>query len=168
MKQPPIEQQQERITQLVQALTAEVGILAELRETLVKQREAVAQSDQELVENSIHAMGRIILTLEETRRQRRALLGLVCNGESASLNDIEIYLSQVPESFIEARLAVREQSIATANDLAINQHVLDRVLHAGDTFLQRLFSSALENAPSYASSGDDERTTEAMLVNRTV
>ncbi len=164
----PIDKTPGRIAQLVRALNAETGILLELRETLVKQREAVAISNQESVENSIHAMGRIILTLEETRRQRRSLLGLVCNGEDVSLNDIEEYVSVVPEDFIEARAAVREQSVATANDLAINQHVLDRVLQAGDTFLQRLFSSALEASPSYASSVEDEGTTAAMLVNRTV
>jgi hypothetical protein len=158
----------DRVSQLVRALNAERSLLGELREVLMVQREAVAQNDQAGVEVSIHAMGRIMLTLEESRRQRRAVLSLIADGNEVALTDLEEYVGDpVPEDLRSAREAVQRLAVATANDLAINQHVLDRVLHAGDTFLQRLFSTGLDTCPSYGPAKDGDERAEAMLVNRT-
>ena len=160
----------ERSQQLVHALRSEQDVLEELREALSRQREAVARSDHDAVESSIHALGRIILTLEETRRQRRSVLALMFPDQEVSIMDLELYLDDaVPPELLEARSAVRRLSVSTANDLAINQHVLDRVLQAGDAFLQKLFSTALEGSPGYSPMRDgEEHASESVLVNRTI
>lgn len=160
--------QAERLDQLTRTLTIEAEALEELRETLSTQREAVALHDQPAVERSIHAMGRVMLTLQEVRRQRQALLSLIAEGEHISMVDLESCVKGgVPRDLEAARVKVEMLATATANDLAINHHVLDRVLQAGDAFLQRLFSSTMEPSPSYAPVQEGEERAEALLVNRT-
>jgi len=160
--------QAERVEQLTRALTSESEALQELRETLVVQRQAVALHDQAAVESSIHAMGRVILTLQEVRRQRHALLALIADGEPITLADVDAHVTGgMPADFRAAQQNVAQLATATANDLTINHHVLDRVLQAGDAFLQRLFSSTMEPSPSYAPVQDGEEHSEALLFNRT-
>jgi hypothetical protein len=139
-----------RLGELTNALTHEHGLIEELRQALLRQREGVATDDPEAIESSVHAISRTLLTLEEARRGRIALTALIAGEPGVPLADLDANLGlALPASFVEARERVRRAAEATALEVAINQTVLRRALEAGDAFLQQLFSSVADPMPVY-------------------
>jgi hypothetical protein len=160
----------ERLSDLAESLLYEANVIEELRQALLRQRAGVAADDTDLVESSIHAMGRTLLTLDEAKRRRAALTSLIAGGEPTPLDRLESILGgTLPREVEEARALVKRSALLTAQDVAINQHILKRALEAGDLFLQKLFSMAGDPAPGYVRT---ERTMEAapqsgLILNRT-
>jgi hypothetical protein len=159
-----------RMGDLAAALDHEAGIIEELRQALLRQRAGVAEDDQEMIEASLHAMGRTLLTLDEAKRRRAALTALIVGGEATPLDRIEVALgSRLTPEVERARDRVKRAALQAAQDVAINQHILRRALEAGDAFLQRLFSMSGDPAPAYQRG---ERATEptprsGLILNRT-
>jgi hypothetical protein len=139
-----------RLDDLTEALGRELRHIDDLKQALLRQRAAVAADDPEAIESSVHAIGRTLLTLEEARRKRSALIALMAGDGAVALSDLDAHLGfSPPESFVAAREAVRRAAEATSRELAINQTILRRALEAGDAFLQQLFSSTADPMPSY-------------------
>lgn len=82
----------ERLADLADALLYEANVIEELRQALLRQRAGVAADDTELVESSVHAMGRTLLTLDEARRRRAALTALIAGGDPTPLDRLEALL----------------------------------------------------------------------------
>jgi hypothetical protein len=159
----------ERMDDLAEALDHEAAIIEELRQALLRQRSGVATDDADAVENSIHAVGRTLLTLDEARRRRAALTTLV-SGENASIDRLESLFGGILSPELEtARNRVKRAALQTSQDLAINQHILRRALEAGDQFLQRLFSMSSDPAPGYqrADNGGEGTPRSGLILNRT-
>jgi hypothetical protein len=132
-----------KLTDLVGALIQEQRLIEELRQALLRQRAGMASGDPELIDESVYAIARTLLTLEEGRRRRRAsLTAAVMGRQGVALCDLESFIGVLPAPLLAAREAVRRAAEATALDLAINQRVVRQALEAGDAFLQQLFSSA--------------------------
>lgn len=117
------------LADLAGALMQEQRLIEELRRALLRQRAALATDDPDLVDESVSAIARMRLTLEEARRRRAYL---------------ESFVGVLPAHLLAAREGVRRAAEATARELAINQWVACRAREAGDAFLQELFSSASE------------------------
>ena len=134
-----------RLGELESALSEERVLIEDLGQVLLRQREGVAADDQEVVEATVHAISRTMLTLEEARRRRTALITLVIGNPGIALEDLQPHLG-IPLSagFMEARAQVRRAGEAIAADMAINQDVLSRALEAGEAFRQQLFSEAAQ------------------------
>ena len=160
----------ERLADLADALLYEANVIEELRQALLRQRAGVAADDAEMVESSIHAMGRTLLTLDEAKRRRAALTCLIAGGEPAPLDRLETLLGgTLPREVEEARTMVKRAALLTAQDVAINQHILKRALEAGDLFLQKLFSMAGEPSAGYVR-GDhplEPAPQSGLILNRT-
>lgn len=158
-----------RLDELTGALAHELRLIDDLRQALMRQREAVASDDPEAIESSVHAIGRTLLTLEEARRRRGALIALIAGNSSIALADLETHLGfSVPDDFVAAREAVRRAAEATSRELAINQAILRRALEAGDAFLQQLFSSTADPMPAYTPGPrPPEQRSGGFLLNRT-
>jgi hypothetical protein len=140
----------ERLSDLAEALLYEASVIEELRAALLRQRAGVAADDAALVESSIHAMGRTLLTLDEAKRRRAALTALIAGGEPTPLDRLEVMMGgSLPADVEDARALVKRAALQTAQDVAINQHILKRALEAGDVFLQKLFSMGGDPAPGY-------------------
>lgn len=161
--------QVERLHDLAEALLYEAGVIEELRQALLRQRSGVATDDPELIEASLHAMGRTLLTLEEARRRRGALTALIVGGDEVPLERLKVLLgTSLSRDLEEASAMVKRAALRTAQDIAINQHVLRRAIEAGDLFLQKLFSTAGDPAPGYLR-GDQAREPAApcgVILNR--
>lgn len=159
-----------RMADLADALLYEANVIEELRQALLRQRAGVAADDAGMIESSLHAMGRTLLTLDEAKRRRAALTALIAGGEPTPLERLELLLGGIlPPDVEEARAMVKRSALMAAQDLAINQHILRRAMDAGDLFLQRLFSMAGDPAAGYQR-GD--RPTEpapqsGLILNRT-
>ena len=132
------------LTDLARALLQEQRLIEELRQALLRQRAGMASGDPELIEVSVHAIARTLLTLQEARRRRTSLLAAVMVGPGVALSDLESFVGVLPAPLLAAREAVGRAAEATAQDVAINQRVLGQALEAGDAFLQQLFSSATD------------------------
>ncbi|HYC33283.1 MAG TPA: hypothetical protein VEB59_13415 [Gemmatimonadales bacterium] len=143
----------QRLAELIGALEHERRLVEDLRQALLRQREGVAADRPEIVEDSVQAIGRTLLTIEEARRRRTSLIALITGTGGVPLAELEAFLGRpLPEAFARAREALRRAAETTAMDLAINQTVLRRALEAGDAFLQQLFSSTADPMPVYAPS----------------
>lgn len=161
----------ERLVDLAQALVYEAGVIEELRQALLRQRAGVAADDADMVEASIHAMGRTLLTLDEAKRRRAALTALIAGGDTTPLERLEsMHGGFLPKEVDEARARVKRAALLTAQEVAINQHILRRALEAGDAFLQKLFSMAGDPAPAYVrgEGAIDQAPQSGLILNRTV
>jgi hypothetical protein len=134
-----------QLTDLAGALIQEQRLIEELRQALLRQRAGMASGDPERIDESVYAIARTRLTLEEARRRRHASLTAAVMGRpGVELSDLESFVGVLPAPLFAAREAVRRAAEATAHDLAINQTVVCRALEVGDAFLQQLFSSATD------------------------
>jgi hypothetical protein len=158
----------QRFGDLVEALVEEARMIDELRHALLRQRAGVAADDVDAVESSLHSIGRTLLTLEEARRRRGALTALITGGDPAPLESLEESLGVLPARLLGARNTVNRAAKEAAQEIAINQHILRRAIEAGEAFLQHLFSSAVDPAPTYAA-GDQthDAAPSGLLLNRT-
>jgi hypothetical protein len=138
-----------RVDELTGALCHELRLIDDLSQALMRQRMAVAADDPGAVESSMQAIGRTLLTLEEARRRRGALMALIIGDATVALADLEIQLGfPAPDDFVTAREAVRGATEAASRKLVINQAILRRAAEAGDAFLQELFSSTAAPVPA--------------------
>ena len=135
-----------RLTDLAGALIQEQRLIEELRQALLRQRAGMASGDPVLIDESVYAIARSLLTLEEARRRRRASLTAAVMGRpGVALSDLESFVGVLPAPLLAAREAVHRAAEVTAQDLAINQKMIRQALEAGDAFLQQLFSGAADN-----------------------
>jgi hypothetical protein len=134
-----------RLTDLAGALVQEQGFIEELRQALLRQRAGMATGDPDLIDGSVYAIARMLLTLEEARRRRASLATAVVGRPDVALFDLESFVGILPVPLLAAREAVHRAAEVTAQDLAINQRMVCQALEAGDAFLQQLFSSASDN-----------------------
>ena len=132
-----------RLGELESALSEERVLIEDLGQVLLRQREGVAADDPEVIVDAVHALSRTLLSLEEARRRRTALITLVIGNPGVELDDLQRHVGiPLPAGFMEARERVRRAGEAIAADVAINQGVLCRALEAGEVFRQQLFSGA--------------------------
>ncbi len=164
----PADEVTRRLGELAASLAHEERLLDELRQSLVRQRGAVAADDPEGIEASVQAIGRTLFTLEEARRRRAALTRHLTGDATEALGELEAHLDRpLPEGFARARRAVREAANAVQREVRINQAVLRRALEAGDAFLQLLFSSTAERVPTYAPAARAPEGRGGLLLDRT-
>jgi hypothetical protein len=135
-----------RLSDLASALIQERRLIEELRQALLRQRAGVASGDVEVIDGSVYAIARTLLTLDEARRRRASLTAAVMGRPGLALSDLESFVGVLPAPLLDAREAIRRAAEATAHDLAINQRVLRCALDAGDAFLQQLFCEGSNGA----------------------
>ncbi len=141
-----------RAHQILAAIQAEHSLLGELRAALERQRAGIAADDTASIDSATHEVSRAVLTLDEARRRREQLVQLVSGGEPVGLEGLERFLGEVP-GLREARRAVRAAAEDTVQALALNQAILRRAIHAGDAYLQALFSSVSGPTSHYLTQG---------------
>src|SRR5690606_42141024 len=74
---------------LADALHTEARLLDKLVQVLLRQRDAIAAADVERIDECVHAAHRVLLTLSEAQRRRRALLGTLAGTEDVPLRRSE-------------------------------------------------------------------------------
>jgi hypothetical protein len=164
-----MEPRHHQLQELAAELERETALVEQLRDALVQQRAGVAASSAEAVEASVDAVGRILLTLEEARRRRAALVGALAGDGPPALDRIEAALrAPLPATLEQARARLRRAAREVTMETAINREVLRRALEAGEAFLQELFSSADAPAPVYHApdAGEPKRTAAGVLLDR--
>jgi hypothetical protein len=157
------------LRELAGAFEQEAETVRALREELLRQRAGVAANDVAAVGASADAIGRIILTLQEARRRRVALLADLTGDGALPIDRLEEALkAPLPPALDRSRRLLRQSARDASREAAINHHVLRHAVDAGEAFLQALFSSAAEPAPVYRSPErpSDPGVAPGVIVNR--
>lgn len=97
------------LRELTSELKRERRLVEELRDALARQRAGVANDDRAAVAASVGEVGRIVSTLEQARRRRATMVGVITGDEGFPLARLEECLaSPLPEGFRRARTDLRE------------------------------------------------------------
>jgi len=118
------------IEALAGSVASEVRLLEELITVLRKQRSAVAAEDLTGVDDSVFATHRILVTLAEARRNRRALTGMLGGGDEVGLNGLEELLGgKMSESLREVRREMVSAASRLSREVEMNRDVLRSALN---------------------------------------
>ena len=114
---------------LIDALSSERRLIDELIALMRRQRAAVASDDLRSLEDTVYAVQRVLCTLGEARKRRRALNVRFCRFEGLPLNDLE----EAPGSWFtprvrEVREALQDAARTLSGEVAVNRRVLRNAL----------------------------------------
>lgn len=155
---------------LVDAMRSERRLLEELIGIMRRQRGAVAQDDLQAVDDSVFSTHRVLVTLNEARRRRRALYQVLADRDDASIHELEEILGhRMTDAARGARDELRETAQALAHEVAINRQVLRGALSAGDAYVRTLTGQpAADAGPLYGAPSAPEPRPAAggLLINR--
>lgn len=124
---------------LIEALATESRLLAELTAILRRQREGIATDDLQVVDESVFASHRVMGTLKEAQRQRRALVEILTGTETTPLAELEeVFGERMPPDLVVARDAVQQQAQELAREIRINREVIAGAMQHGSRMIQTL------------------------------
>jgi hypothetical protein len=127
------------IDTLIGALESELRLLGELTAVLRRQREGVAMDDAQAVDDSVFAAHRVLRTLEEARRRRRTVIGILTGAEDTSIGDLEAALgARMTPVLAATRDRLQEMAQSVSRDIAINRLVLRRAVESGEGFVRAI------------------------------
>ena len=151
---------------MIDALGSERRLIDELIALMRRQRAAVGADDLQGVEETVYAVQRVLCTLGEARKRRRALNVRFGRGEDLSLRDLEdaLGLSFTPRVH-EARAELQTSARTLSGEVAINRRVLREALAAGDEYVRALLGSGTAQA-LYTETAAAERPAGARLIDR--
>jgi len=165
MDGPVADGDQETAKRIIGGLTTEAGLLRELRASLLEQREAIANDDPVALEGVIQQIGRTLVALGETRRERVRTAALLSDGP---VSLVELATRLQPDLAASLRAAsqdVHHVATSAARDLAVNQAVLRRAIETGEASLQRLLTLP-EGAEPTAGYGEGAAGGAGLLLNQ--
>lgn len=151
---------------MIDALGSERRLIDELIALMRRQRAAVGSDDLQGVEETVYAVQRVLCTLGEARKRRRALNVRFGRGEDLNLRELEEALGP---SFTPRVREVREELQSAAQTLsgevAINRRVLREALATGDEYVRALLTGGMPQ-PLYTETAAPERPAGARLLDR--
>lgn len=155
------------VAELALALHTETRLLLDLTEAMRKQRRGVAADDVTMVDDSVFAANRILRTLGEARRRRRALVENVWHEERPLNEWGEAYAPFMNATLRDAVERLQTTADMLAREIAINRAVLRDALDAGAGLI-RAVAGANSTPATYAPRGHAEPAPSGLLVNRKV
>lgn len=134
---------------LASSLASERGLLEELVGTLRRQRDAIAEDDLEAVETTVHGVHRLLVTLREARRGRRAQIEMLTGDAGTPLEDLDGALGPgMTEGLARARGELLDTAQIASDELDLNRRVLETALAANDELVRTLFDPEDEDGSS--------------------
>jgi flagellar biosynthesis/type III secretory pathway chaperone len=153
---------------LEEAFKTERRLLLDLLGVLEHQRSGVAADDIAQVDESVFAAQRVLRTLAEARRRRRALLGVIVGDEGTSLGDLDEAMGgSMTLGLRTARDELLDAARSLARGLDRNRLILQGAISSGDRLLKAL-TGAPEGPIVYGAPGAKSAPSGTVLVNRQV
>jgi hypothetical protein len=153
---------------LAGAITSEVRLLEDLVGIMRGQRTAVATDDLEGVDDSVFAIHRVLVTLGEARRHRRALNELLGTSEDLALRELEDFLGEhMTDPLRFARDGLRAAALTLSQEVELNRQVLREALYTGTDYVRSLYG--VSEVPSTYGANvrrSEAETTGGALINR--
>lgn len=120
------------IEQMADTLASEIRLMRELGALLQKQREGVAADELSVLEQAVFATHRVLMTLGEARRRRRALEEL-----------FDRHAERPAEGPLRAAYdELRHAAYALAAEVEISREVIEAALRASDEQIRALYGRA--------------------------
>lgn len=152
------------IAALVDSLRSEARLLGDLAAIMRRQRDSVAHDDLEGVDDSVFSTHRVLVTLQEARRRRRALNHVLGEGDDLSVLALEDFFNgELPPGVAEAAATLRLSALALQQEVSVNRRVLREAISAGDRQVQMLVGAA-----SGGSVAGEPAAAGGRLIDRTV
>jgi hypothetical protein len=156
------------LTELARALMREAEAVGELHEALLRQRAGVAADSTADVHGSCDDIARILVTLEQAKRHRLALLQTATGPAPATFESLaQAHGGTLPEPVAEAMQALREAAKGTVREASVNRVVLQRTVEAGEAFLQALFTGTADTGAVYRPGERRDDDGAGFLLDRT-
>ena len=151
---------------MIDALASERRLIEELIGLMRRQRAAVGADDLQGVEESVYAVQRVLHTLAEARKRRRALNVRFGKSEDLGLHDLEEALGSLFDPRVrDARTGLQDAARTLSGEVAVNRRVLRVALAAGDEYVRALLGSGMPE-PLYTETAAAERPAGARLLDR--
>lgn len=150
---------------VLQSITGERHLLLELRHALATQRAGVATGEAGSIEVASRAVASAVLTLDNARRRREAMMSILSEGRPVRLDTLERFTGPI-DGLAEARAELRHEAEGVIEDLAFTQDVLQGALQAGDAWLQSLFGSMADSTAGYTRPTASSTAAGGRLLNR--
>jgi hypothetical protein len=151
---------------MIDALGSERRLIDELIGLMRRQREAVGADDLQGVEETVYAVQRVLHTLGEARKRRRALNARFGQAEDLSLRDLEDALGpSFTPSVGEAREALQTAARTLSGEVAVNRRLLREALAASDEYVRALLAGGTPQ-PLYTGTAPGDPRAGARLLDR--
>lgn len=151
---------------MIDALASERRLIDELIGLMRRQRAAVGADDLQGVEETVYAMQRVLCTLGEARKRRRALNVRFGHAEDLNLRDLENALGPSFTPHVhEARKALQQAAQTLSGEVAVNRRVLREALAASDEYVRALLGGGMPQ-PLYTETAAGEGPSGARLLDR--
>jgi hypothetical protein len=110
------------IGSLSEAMKDEAGVMWQLRDAMVRQRDSIAEDDDEQLNSSVQELGRTLFTLAEARKRRAVVMTYLTGEEEPPLAQLEFFLgAPLPLGLETARAEMRLAAQSVAHEAAINR-----------------------------------------------
>ena len=153
---------------LEEALKTERRLLQDLQGVLERQRTGVAGDDIAVVDDATFAAQRVLRTLAEARRRRRALLEILVGEPDIPLGELDRAMaSGMTLGLRTARDELQEAARRVAEELDRNRRIIQGAITAGDKVIRAL-TGGPEAPLVYAAPGGQADARGSLLVNRQV
>jgi hypothetical protein len=127
------------IDSLTEALTSERRLLDELISVMRRQRSAVGDDDLQSVDDSVFSTHRVLVTLSEARRRRRALNTLIGQREDLGIHSLdEVLGARMTPALREARDDLHNAARSLSREVALTRRILREALAHGDAYARTL------------------------------
>jgi hypothetical protein len=151
---------------MIDALGSEQRLIDELITLMRRQRAAVGADDLQGVEETVYAVQRVLCTLGEARKRRRALNTRLGRGEDLALRELEDVLGpSFTPRLREAREALQTAAQTLSGEVAVNRRLLREALAASDEYVRALLGSGAPQ-PLYTGTAPGESPAGARLLDR--
>ena len=155
------------VSGLADALMSERRLLDELIQIMRQQREAVAADDLQSVDDSVFAVQRVLLTLGEARKRRRALNSRLGQQEDVALRDLLEAMGPYASNDLHAsRDALQTSAQTLAREVSTNRQVLREALTTGEEMVRTLAGVAAPRVGYGDALGSSDPRRGSFLVNR--
>jgi hypothetical protein len=142
------------VDSLTDALVAERRLIDDLIGIMRKQRNAVGDDDLQVVDDSVFATHRVLVTLSEARRRRRNLNALVGQPEDLGIHALDEALGpRMTPTLRAARDELHAAAKTLSREVSLNRRILKEALAAGDQYARTLAgvgASPAADTPTYA------------------
>jgi hypothetical protein len=137
------------VDSLTDALLTERRLLDELIGVMRRQRNAVGIDDLQSVDDTVFSTHRVLVTLSEARRRRRALNTLLGQSEDLGIHHLDDVLGpRMTPALRDARDDLHNAARALSREVSINRRILREALACGDAYARTLAGAG--EAPVYA------------------
>lgn len=152
---------------LSDAMHSERRLIDELIHVMRQQREAVAADNLQGVDDSVFAVQRILLTLGEARKRRRALNARMGQSEDIALKDLlDAMGPYATDDLHVAREALQGSARTLAREVSVNRQVLREALTSGEEMVRTLAGVGASRVGYGETLGGNDAPRASYIVNR--